>query len=109
MKLESFGAAGGVTGPYHLVETDGRRILLDCGMFQGGDDREDRNAADFPFDPRPLDAVALGHAHIDHSGRLPLLVRRGYKGPIHAHPATINLCGIMLKESASIQEQHAER
>ncbi|TWH10258.1 MBL fold metallo-hydrolase [Pseudoxanthomonas taiwanensis] len=81
MEIEFHGAAGGVTGSMHLVEAAGRRILLDCGMLQGGRELEAGNAAPFPFDPAGLDAVVLSHAHIDHIGRLPLLVARGYRGP----------------------------
>ena len=109
MEISFHGAAGEVTGSCHLVEAGGRRVLLDCGMFQGGEDSDAKNEAAFPFDPAALDAVVLSHAHIDHSGRLPLLAKRGFRGPIYAHPATIDLCKIMLRDSAAIQEQDAER
>jgi metallo-beta-lactamase family protein len=99
-----WGAAGQVTGSSHLVEIHGRRVLLDCGLFQGRRQASrDLNQAQ-PFDPRQLDAVILSHAHIDHSGRLPLLAERQYDGPIHATPATRDLCAVMLADSAHIQE-----
>ena len=84
MELEFFGAAGEVTGSCHIVRCAGHQILLDCGMIQGSREAEARNQEPFPFDVRDLDAVVLSHAHIDHSGRLPLLVKRGYAGPIYA-------------------------
>lgn len=108
MKLTVYGAAQEVTGSCHLIEHGGKRVLLDCGMVQGGKDPGRRNAANFPFDPKSLDAVILSHAHIDHSGRLPLLVKRGFRGRIYAHRATRDLCRIMLKDSAFIQEKNTE-
>ena len=99
-----WGAAGQVTGSSHLVEMNGRRVLLDAGMFQGHREESRRLNAELPFDPRQLDAVVLSHAHIDHSGRLPLLAARQYNGPIHATAATRDLCAVMLADSASIQE-----
>jgi len=99
-----WGAAGQVTGSCHLVESHGRRILLDAGLFQGRRQESHRLNAETPFDPRQLDAVILSHAHIDHSGRLPLLAKRGFDGPIHATPATRDLCAVMLADSAHIQE-----
>ncbi|WP_101069012.1 MBL fold metallo-hydrolase [Roseovarius salinarum] len=109
MDITFHGAAGEVTGSCHLVQAGGRRVLLDCGMVQGGDDSDARNRAAFPFDPAEVDAVVLSHAHIDHSGRLPLLVKRGFKGPVYTHAATRDLCKIMLRDSAAIQQQDAER
>ena len=88
MKLTFFGAAGEVTGSCHLVEAAGKRILLDCGMIQSGRDEDKRNAAKFGFDLNQLDAMILSHAHIDHVGRLPLLRKRGYRGPIYTQRAT---------------------
>lgn len=108
MKLTVLGAAREVTGSCHLIEFRGKRILLDCGMFQGGRDAHERNARGFPFDPRSIDAVVLSHAHIDHSGRLPLLVKQGFRGRIYAQRATRDLCRIMLKDSAYIHERGAE-
>ncbi|HDS29007.1 MAG TPA: MBL fold metallo-hydrolase, partial [Candidatus Acetothermia bacterium] len=82
MRITFCGAAGKVTGSCHLVEAGGLRVLLDCGYFQGGQEREDLNEAEFPFDPAGIDVVLLSHAHLDHAGRLPLLVRRGFSGDI---------------------------
>lgn len=102
------GAGGRVTGSMHLLEAAGARILLDAGLFQGRRKEAHQLNASLPVDPRQLDAIVLSHAHIDHSGRLPLLVSRGFHGPIHATPATRDLCGIMLPDSAYIQEKDAE-
>ncbi len=99
-----WGAAGQVTGSCHLLEWRGHRVLLDAGLFQGRRDESHRANAETPFDPRQLDAVILSHAHIDHSGRLPLLVARQFDKPIYATPATRDLCAIMLPDSAHIQE-----
>jgi len=108
MKLTFQGAAGGVTGSLHLVEADGKRYLLDCGMFQGRrKETEQRNRA-FPFPASSIDAVILSHAHIDHSGRLPLLAKNGFHGPIYATPATIDLCAAMLRDTGHIAESDAE-
>ncbi len=108
MEVRFFGAAGEVTGSCHIVRVGDRRILLDCGLIQGGPKDEARNSEPFPFDPAALDAVVLSHAHIDHSGRLPLLVRAGFRGPIYAQTATRDLCRIMLKDSGFLQEKDAE-
>jgi metallo-beta-lactamase family protein len=105
--LTFHGAAGRVTGSMHLLETAGARILLDAGLFQGRRAEAHALNCELPFDPRRLDAVILSHAHIDHSGRLPLLVRHGFHGPIWATPATRDLCAVMLPDSASIQESDA--
>lgn len=105
-RLEVHGAAREVTGSCHRVVHGDAAVLVDCGLFQGGG--EERNARDFPFDPRGLDSVVLSHAHIDHSGRLPLLVQRGYRGPIYTHGATADLCRVMLRDSAHIHERQAE-
>ena len=102
MKLTSYGAAKEVTGSCHLLEVGGRRILLDCGLIQGRRKNELRNHDPFPFDPATLDAVVLSHSHIDHSGRLPILIRQGFAGAIHTHHASADLCGILLKDSASL-------
>ena len=107
MKISFHGAAREVTGSCHLVEVDGLRVLLDCGLIQGGKDRHQRNRDPFAFDPESVDAVVLSHAHIDHSGRLPLLVKRGFGGPIHATPSTIALAEILLVDSAHIHEEDA--
>jgi metallo-beta-lactamase family protein len=108
MKLTFHGAAGVVTGSMHLLESDGKRYLLDCGMFQGRrKDAELRNT-DFPFPASKIDAVILSHAHIDHSGRLPLLVKKGFRGPICTTPATMDLCYAMLRDTGRIAESDAE-
>jgi len=108
MSIQFFGAAGEVTGSCHLVTVGAHRLLLDCGMIQGGHLDEARNREPFPFDPGRIDAVILSHAHIDHSGRLPVLVRRGFKGPIYAHRATRDLSRIMLKDAGYLSEKDAE-
>ena len=107
------GAAGMVTGSKHLLEipcSDGktRRLLLDCGMFQGEGPRSDEKNRRFGFGPEQVDALVLSHAHIDHSGLIPRLVRQGFKGPIYATPATRDLCTVMLADSAHIQEYDFE-
>jgi metallo-beta-lactamase family protein len=109
MRIRFHGAAGEVTGSRHLVEFNGRQVLLDCGMVQGGRNEAARNAAGFGFDPRALDSVVVSHAHIDHIGRLPLLVKRGYEGPIWVTPATQQLAKIMLEDSASLAAADAEK
>jgi len=109
MKVHFRGAAGEVTGSLHEVEAAGRRVLLDCGMIQGSPEGERRNADPFPFDAAALDALVISHAHIDHIGRVPLLVRRGFRGAIHAQTATAELMRIMLLDSAHIAESEAER
>lgn len=110
MKLTFLGAAGEVTGSCTLVETDEVRFLVDCGLFQGGAEARQKNlrALDFGFDVRRLDFVLLTHAHIDHSGLLPRLAMLGFRGPIYATPATIDLLGVLLPDSAHIQEKEAE-
>jgi metallo-beta-lactamase family protein len=101
------GAARTVTGSMHLVEADGVKLLLDCGLFQGRRAEERERNCCFPFDPRAIDAVVLSHAHIDHSGNLPNLVRQGFSGPIYCTPATLDLLSVMLTDSAKIQEEDA--
>lgn len=108
MKITSYGAAGGVTGSKHLLEINGYRLLLDCGMFQGRRIEADRKNRTFPFDPAMVNAVVLSHAHIDHSGVLPMLHRDGFRGRIYATPATRDLCSVMLLDSANIQQRDAE-
>lgn len=108
MKITSYGAAGEVTGSRHLFETNGARILLDCGMFQGRRQESDDKNRRLGFNPEILHAVVLSHAHIDHSGLLPLLIKHGYRGPIICTPATRDLCAIMLMDSAHIQKKDAE-
>ena len=106
-RLSFFGATGTVTGSKYLLETNGRRILIDCGLFQGLKVERMRNWAALPFDVDGIDAVVLTHAHIDHSGALPLLVRAGYHGPIYCSPATRELCEILLPDAAHLQEEDA--
>jgi metallo-beta-lactamase family protein len=107
MRLEFHGAAGGVTGSHLVLDNDGFRIGIDAGLFQGGEGK--RNRSGFGHDPRSLGALLLTHAHIDHSGRVPLLVKQGFRGPIYSTPATFDLCDIMLKDSAHLMEEEAER
>jgi metallo-beta-lactamase family protein len=102
-ELEFYGAAGRVTGSCHIVRVNGCTVLLDCGMIQGDSDDEAGNAAEFPFDAAAIDAVVLSHAHLDHSGRLPLLVKRGFRGTIHAQNATKALLQILLNDAADIE------
>lgn len=101
------GAAGTVTGSKHLLEVAGRRILLDCGLFQGLKSLRERNWAPLPFEAAGLDAVVLSHAHIDHSGALPLLVRQGYRGRIHCTTSTAELLEPLLLDAAHLQEEEA--
>jgi len=108
MKLTFQGAAGTVTGSMHQLEAAGRKYLLDCGMYQGRRKEAERRNRDFPFNADSIDAVVLSHAHIDHSGRLPLLVKNGFHGPIYATPATIDLCQAMLRDTARIAESDAD-
>jgi len=107
MKITFCGAAETVTGSCHLVEVDGLRLLLDCGFFQGGRQREDLNRQPFPFDPKSIDAVLLSHAHLDHSGRLPLLVRQGFSGKILCTTPTGEITKLMLTDSAGLQMNEA--
>ncbi len=108
MELTFHGAARTVTGSRHLLTVDGKKILLDCGLFQGRRQDSERLNRDLGFAPEEIDAVVLSHAHIDHSGALPSLVKYGYEGPIHATLATADLLTLMLRDSASIQERDVE-
>jgi metallo-beta-lactamase family protein len=108
MKLTSYGAAEEVTGSCHLIEVAGQRVLLECGLVQGQREEEARNQEPFPFPPESIDAVVLSHAHIDHSGRIPLLIKSGYGGPVYTQKASVDLCRIMLKDSGYINEKDAE-
>jgi metallo-beta-lactamase family protein len=109
MRVHFHGAAGEVTGSLHEVEAAGRRLLLDCGMIQGDRTAASRNLAPFDVDPATIDALIVSHAHIDHIGRIPLLVRRGFRGPILAQAATADLMPVMLLDSAALAEADAER
>jgi metallo-beta-lactamase family protein len=109
MRITIHGAAGEVTGSCHLLEFGNQRVLLDVGLIQGGRDDEARNRDPFPFDPRELDAVIVSHGHIDHIGRLPLLVKRGFQGPVYTHRATADLARVMLEDAASLAVADAER
>jgi metallo-beta-lactamase family protein len=104
-KLTFLGAAGSVTGSRYLVEAAGKRLLVDCGIFQGSPELSDRNHQPLPIDPKTIDYAVLTHAHLDHTGWLPVLVKDGYRGPIFANPATIELATILLKDSAHLQEE----
>lgn len=108
MRLWFFGAARTVTGSMHLLEAAGKRILLDCGLFQGHRQEAFERNRSFPFAPSQVDCLILSHAHIDHSGNIPTLVKQGFRGDIYATFATRDLCGAMLLDSAHIQEQDAE-
>ena len=109
MKLEFHGATRVVTGSCYLLTVNGRRVLIDCGLYQGGSRIERRNREPFHFSPGSLDAVIVTHAHIDHIGLLPKLVHEGYHGPIHSTVATADLARILLADSAHIAEMDAER
>ena len=106
--VQLLGAAGTVTGSKHLVSGSGGRVLLDCGLFQGLKALRERNWQPFPFDPAALDAVRRAHAPNDHPGALPLLVRRGFRGPIHCTPGTADLLKVLLLDAAHLQEEDAE-
>jgi metallo-beta-lactamase family protein len=108
MRLSFFGATQTVTGSRYLIECDAGRVLVDCGLFQGYKHLRAKNWARVPFDPATVDAVLLTHAHLDHSGYLPRLVRQGFKGPIYATRASIDLCRILLPDSGHLQEEQAE-
>src|SRR5690606_14198430 len=108
MELEFLGAAGSVTGSCYLLRTSRHTLLLEGGQIQGSKADEEENRAPFPVPVEEIDAVVLSHAHIDHSGRLPLLYREGYRGPIHTHSATRALCSIMLRDSAYLHEKDAD-
>ena len=109
MQIQFLGAADAVTGSRHLVTLGEQRILLDCGMFQGWKVLRERNWAPLGVPPHEIDAVVLSHAHIDHSGWLPRLVRDGFRGPIYASPATCDLAQVLLLDSAHLQEEDARR
>ena len=103
--LQFLGAAGGVTGSKYLFSYGGDQILIDCGLFQGLKELRQRNWAPLPIDLARLRAIVLTHAHIDHSGYLPRLVAKGYKGPVYATPGTCDLLNVMLPDAAHLQEK----
>jgi metallo-beta-lactamase family protein len=107
MEIKFYGATDRVTGSCHIIRVAGRTVLLDCGLIQGTKEVEALNRSPFPFDPSIVDAVVLSHGHIDHSGRLPLLVKYGFRGPVYTQQATIDLCRILLLDSASLSENDA--
>src|SRR2546426_1427165 len=107
MKLSFLGATQTVTGSKFLLEPNDRRIVVDCGLFQGPKDLRLRNWEPPPVDPKSVDAMILTHAHIDHTGYLPRFVSQGYRGPIYATPATVDLARILLPDAAHLQEEEA--
>ena len=109
VNITFYGAARTTTGSMHLVEANGKRILLDCGLYQGHRKEAFEINRNIPFDPRSLDAVILSHAHVDHCGNIPTLVRRGYRSPIYCTEATRDLTGILLRDSAFLQKNDLER
>lgn len=108
MQITFLGATKTVTGSNFLVEGAGKKFLIDCGLYQGGSKEEEKNDEPFLYNPKEIDFMILTHAHIDHSGRIPLLYNDGFRGTIYAHKATMDLCSIMLPDSGHIQEQEAE-
>src|SRR5262245_48120077 len=105
-------AAASVTGSKYFVEAAGKKLLVDCGLCEGTNELKDRNWKPLPIDPKTIVYAVLTHAHLDHTGWLPVLVREGYHGPIFANPATIELTELLLKDSAHLQEEeavHAQR
>lgn len=109
MRLTFLGATGTVTGSKYLLEDGGKKFMIDCGLFQGLKDLRLRNWEHLPVAPRDIDAVLLTHAHLDHSGYIPKLVKAGFRGPVHCSEATFDLCKILLPDSGHIQEEDAER
>ena len=105
--LQFLGATGTVTGSKYLLQCNGKNILIDCGLFQGFKQLRLRNWNPLPFNPKEIDVVILTHAHIDHTGYLPLLVKNGFKGPVYCTTATRDLFEVLLMDSAGLQEQEA--
>jgi metallo-beta-lactamase family protein len=108
MQIEFYGATAGITGSCHILRANGETLLLDCGLIQGRREETEKNRRPFPFSPDEIGAVVLSHGHIDHSGRVPLLVKQGYRGPIYAQNATVELCDILLQDAAFLQEKDAQ-
>jgi metallo-beta-lactamase family protein len=109
MKIEFHGADQGVTGSCHLIECAGKRVLIDCGLYQGGRELDEENAEAFGFEPGGIDFVLLTHAHLDHCGRLPLLVKRGFQGEIVTTGASRELAGLVMQDAAHVHEEEAAR
>jgi metallo-beta-lactamase family protein len=107
MEISFHGADRGVTGSCHMVECDGKRILIDCGLYQGGREIEEENAEDFGFDPASIDFLLLTHAHLDHCGRIPLLAKRGFRGEIVTTGASRELSRLVMLDAANLQEEEA--
>ena len=107
LRLTFLGATGTVTGSKYLLDVGGKRLLVDCGLFQGFKQLRLRNWAPLPVDPASIDAVVLTHAHLDHSGYLPLLVKQGYAGKIYCTESSEPLCAILLRDSGHLQEEEA--
>ncbi|MCB1752316.1 MAG: MBL fold metallo-hydrolase [Gammaproteobacteria bacterium] len=108
MHIEFYGATSGVTGSCHILRANGHTLLLDCGLIQGRREEMEKNRNPFPFSPDEIDALVLSHGHIDHSGRIPLLVKQGYSGPVYTQYATGDLCEILLQDAAFLQEKDAQ-
>ena len=106
--ISFWGGVGSVTGSKYLIESEGARVLVDCGLFQGLKELRERNWQEPPFNPRELDAVLITHAHIDHTGYLPRLVAQGFRGPVYSSKGTAELLKIMLPDSARLQEEEAD-
>lgn len=107
-EVQFFGATGEVTGSLYVIRTDSHTLLLECGLIQGNEEEEERNRQPLPLPIEDIDAVILSHAHIDHSGRVPLLYKNGYRGPVFVHSATLALCEIMLPDAGYLNEKDAE-
>ena len=108
MNLQFYGAVRAVTGSQHMLGVNGHQVLLECGLYQGRRKVAEKRNRHLPFDAGKVDACTLSHAHLDHSGNLPNLVKQGFGGPILCTPATADLCSVMLRDSAHIQEKDAE-
>ncbi len=107
-KISFYGGVGTVTGSKYLLESNGKKVLVDCGLFQGLRELRDRNWADQPFDPTELDAVIITHAHIDHTGFLPRIVKLGFSGPVFTSGGTADLLKILLPDSGRLQQEEAD-